>query len=84
MKDSTRLTLGQALEIQSQHLKEWQSVLNDKTYQIAYEICMLKNKTVTNPYDVFRGNDISSLVENIKSFNLGNGGVNPYEIYFNM
>jgi hypothetical protein len=65
----TGLTLEKALEYQENDLKTWGNVLNSTTYEKLVRIIKTKNKGITNPYQICRGNDIDTIVRNLSMGN---------------
>lgn len=59
------------LKVQEDDLKFWKTVLNDRAYQLLKQECEKQNKIASSRlgadgYSVFRGNDISTFIQNIK------------------
>jgi len=63
-------TLERALSIQDSDLRWWEIVLKEDVYKEVHRIVKERNKDVTNPYQVCRGSDISTIVHNISLTNL--------------
>lgn len=63
-------TLEKAISFQDENLRHWKTVLNEDTYQKVYRIVKGKNNGITNPYQICRGLDISTIVVNISMGNL--------------
>jgi hypothetical protein len=62
---TTKFTLKEAFNIQAKDLMMWDSILNDKTSILLWKEALRRNIGVTDPYDVFRGSDISYFIENL-------------------
>jgi hypothetical protein len=59
-------TMDDALKIQMDNLKQWKKVLNQSTYiKLLDEVIILNNKGYSSPYDVCRGSDITSILQNL-------------------
>lgn len=64
--NNQEFTFEDAYKIQTEHLTEWSKVLNTTAYMILLEKALEENKKeMGSPYDVFRGTDISSFIQNI-------------------
>jgi hypothetical protein len=75
-------TMSDALKIQRQHLKEFKSVLNSKTYErLSYLLDERNARGYESPYDVVRGNQMSSIVSNLALQNTGQQDPNTTLIY---
>jgi hypothetical protein len=61
---SSQFSLAEAHKIQREHLTEWAKVLKTSVYLALLNHAIESNKSVTNPYDVFRGSRISAWVQN--------------------
>lgn len=59
-----QFTLADALEIQKQNIFEWAVVLKPSVFLALVEHLAEANKGVTDPFKVFRGQDISTWVRN--------------------
>ena len=72
MKAQNEFTIADALKIQRQHLKEWRSVLNRETYErLSYLLDERNARGYESPYDVVRGNQLSTIVSNLALQNTG-------------
>jgi len=63
--NTTKFTLKEAFNIQAKDLMMWDSILNDKTSILLWKEALRRNIGVTDPYDVFRGSDISCFLQNL-------------------
>jgi len=65
---STKFTYTDALAIQREHLAQWRLKLNAECYTdlIDHVAKVNKRQGNTNPYDVFRGQDIDTFIANWK------------------
>ena len=58
-------TLENAIEIQSEQIERWGSVLNTEAYnKLLKEVLKCNAKGYKSPYDVFRGGDIDMFIHN--------------------
>lgn len=62
MKDT--FTMEQALAIQEQHLKQWDSILKPEIAARLRALVTATNATVKTPYEVCRGSGIDRFVHN--------------------
>jgi hypothetical protein len=62
--EKPQFTLAEAHEIQRQHLCEWAKVLKTSVYLALLQHAIESNKSVTDPWEVFRGQSISTWVRN--------------------
>jgi hypothetical protein len=58
-------TLEEALQIQDSDLRWWSIVLKEEVYNEVHRIVKQRNKGVTNPFQICRGSEISTIVHNI-------------------
>jgi hypothetical protein len=58
-------TLEQALKIQDSDLGWWSIVLKEEVYKEVHRIVKERNNGVTNPFQICRGSEISTIVHNI-------------------
>ncbi len=58
-------TLEQALQIQDSDLGWWSIVLKKEVYNEVHRIVKERNNGVTNPFQICRGSEISTIVHNI-------------------
>jgi hypothetical protein len=66
MAKKETFTVKQGLAIQSKNMAFWKKLLKKKRYAILEEIIAKKNKqNYQDGYDVYRGSDISTAVQNL-------------------
>ncbi len=65
-----KLTLQEGLDIQSKHLKEWETILKSEVFKRLEDYIKIVNlgldKNKHDGYNVWRGNTIDNLVANYK------------------
>ena len=61
-------TIEQGLQIQRQHLSEWKQVLKEEVYNELVKYCMDTNLEARTGYDIKRGSELSSWIENYKRY----------------
>ncbi len=59
-----QFTMQDALAIQEEHLKQWESILKPEVAARLRTLVLAENEGVTNPYDVCRGTSIDRFVHN--------------------
>ena len=65
MRTSPLMTMAEARQIQSEHLRIWFKVLNKETYNaLMHEVNHRNSKGYDSPYDVFRGQSIDTWIIN--------------------
>lgn len=65
----TGLTLEQSIQYQVKDLEEWKNVLRPDVFEKLVRIVKKKNKGISNPYQICRGNDIDTIVRNLSMGN---------------
>ena len=60
-------TMEDAFAIQKRNLKEWKAKLNPEVYEALYLFATESNVKVSHPYNVFRGDDMTTFILNYKS-----------------
>lgn len=63
-KQPEPMSMATALDIQSDHLNKWQSVLKPEVMAKLRDYVIASNRGVTDPYEIVRGSQIDSLVMN--------------------
>jgi len=58
------LTKTKAIQIQNEQLTQWKTVLKKDAFNALYDWAKETNDTVTNPYSIRRGSDLSVFVSN--------------------
>jgi hypothetical protein len=66
----SEFTLKDSLRHQEWDLKNWETVLKTEVFANVKKIVLARNEGVTNPYQICRGSDISTIVSNISMGNL--------------
>lgn len=57
-------TLQRGQLIVSKQLEQWKSVLKPEKYSLLEKHVQTVNKNITNPYQLFRGNDMYNWIHN--------------------
>ena len=65
LKKSDTLTMEQALAYQAADLKIWKLVLKPNVYKAICDAILSSNEEVTNPYNIFRGQSITTAVSQV-------------------
>jgi hypothetical protein len=52
--------MAEALQIQEEHLKQWESILKPEVFAKLRELVTATNATVTDPHDVCRGTELTA------------------------
>ena len=65
LKKSDTLTMEQALAYQAADLKMWERALKPNVYKAICDAVLSSNEEVTNPYAIFRGQSITTAVNQI-------------------
>ena len=67
MAKKEKFTVKQGLAIQSKNMAFWKKLLKKKHYQTLEEVVARRNKEINaqDGYDVYRGEDISTSVQNL-------------------
>lgn len=60
-------TVEQGIEIQTDQLNMWKTVLKEEVYLKLVSLAIKDNDKASSGYDVLRGSDLSSIVANISS-----------------
>lgn len=74
MYQRPEFTLADAQKIQIEHLSNWAEVLKPSVYLALLTHTIESNKGVTDPYKVFRGQEISMWVQNYM-YNIRNNNI---------
>jgi hypothetical protein len=72
----TEFTLERALSIQDSDLRWWSIILKEDVYKEVHRIVKGRNEGITNPFQICRGSDISTIVLNISLGNLELNNIN--------
>jgi hypothetical protein len=59
-------TMEQGLQVQREHLNEWKQVLKEEVYDELVKYCMVTNLEARTGYDLKRGSELSTWIENYK------------------
>lgn len=60
-----KFTMQDALSIQAEHMRFWESILKPAAYAELLKICRLKNQNAREPRQVWRGFQITESVQNL-------------------
>jgi hypothetical protein len=64
------LTIKEAIEIQTQHLNDWETKLKPEVFEALREFAIKDNDKKTNGYDICRGTDLDNFIANYKPVNI--------------
>ena len=60
-------TIEKAIAIQTEQLNKWKKILKKSVYIDLVIFATKNNKTISNPYLITRGSDLSSFIANYKN-----------------
>lgn len=59
-----KFSVEEGIEVQTEQLKEWKSVLIPEVYEALEEYAKRKNHLAQSGFDICRGTDLSSYIKN--------------------
>jgi hypothetical protein len=72
MRQERPFTVELGIEVQNDHLEEYKTILNSKTYKALVKFATKDNHKAKDGYQICRGNDLTCFINNLAIQNVRN------------